>query len=145
MAAIKSLQALADIMEVSDLENYFMPLIGNMTTDDKCAKRWSVCHLFTTVYLRVSPKQQGKTEEFSFYYVFLFYYNTYCIGNVLYVGDLINYHCILCFDSMSSVRQDAARILVDLSQVVHLSVFNSKLIPRLEQFSFDKNVILYDV
>lgn len=46
---------------------------------------------------------------------------------------------------MSSVRQDAARILVDLSQVVHLSVFDSKLIPRLEQFSFDKNVILYDV
>lgn len=70
MAAIKSLQALADIMEVSDLENYFIPLIGNMTTDDKCAKRWSVCHLFTTVYLRVSPKQQGKIELSSFYYFY---------------------------------------------------------------------------
>jgi len=59
-SAVRSLQALASIMEVSDLETHFMPLIGNMTMDSKCAKRWSVCHLFTTVYVRVGPKHQGK-------------------------------------------------------------------------------------
>lgn len=57
------------------------------------------------------------------------------------VDELINYHCSLSFDSIPSVRQDAAKILVDLSEVVHLSVFDSKLIPRLKQFSFDQNVI----
>jgi len=60
IAAIKSLQTLADIMEVSDLETYFLPLIASMTMNDKCAKRWSVCYLLTTVYMRVSPKHQGK-------------------------------------------------------------------------------------
>lgn len=63
MAAIRSLQALADIMEVSELETHFIPLIRNMTKNDKCAKRWSVCHLFTTVYMRVGPKQQGKFDK----------------------------------------------------------------------------------
>lgn len=58
------------------------------------------------------------------------------------IDDLIDYHCFLSFDSLPSVRQDAANILVDLSEVVHLSTFDSKLIPRLEQFSFDQNVIL---
>lgn len=62
IAAIKSLQALADIMEVSDLETYFIPLIASMTMNDRCAKRWSVCHLFTTVYMRVSPKHQSKSN-----------------------------------------------------------------------------------
>lgn len=62
MAAIKSLQALADIMEVLDLETYFIPLIASMTMNDRCAKRWSVCHLFTTVYVRVSPKHQSKSN-----------------------------------------------------------------------------------
>lgn len=60
IAAIKSLQNLADIMEVSDLETYFIPLIVSMTMNKTYAKRWSVCHLFTTVYMRVSPKHQGK-------------------------------------------------------------------------------------
>lgn len=60
MAAIRSLQTLADIMEVSDLETYFIPLIASMTMSSRCAKRWSVCYLFTTVYMRVSPKLQGK-------------------------------------------------------------------------------------
>ncbi|VVC37451.1 Armadillo-type fold,Armadillo-like helical [Cinara cedri] len=112
IAAIKSLQALADIMEVSDLETYFIPLIASMTMNNKCAKRWSVCRLFTTVYMRVSPKHQG---------------------------DIIDYHCFLSFDSFSSVRQDAAKCLVDLCEVVNFSTFDSKIIPRLEQFSFDQN------
>lgn len=60
MAAIRSLQTLADIMEVSDLETYFIPLIASMTMNDRCAKRWSACYLFTTVYMRVGPKYQGK-------------------------------------------------------------------------------------
>lgn len=60
MAAIRSLQGLADIMEVPDLETYFIPLITSMTINDSCTKRWSVCHLFTTVYMRVSEKHQGK-------------------------------------------------------------------------------------
>lgn len=58
------------------------------------------------------------------------------------IGDLIDYHCFLSFDSLPSVRQDAASKLVDFSEVVHMSIFDSKLIPRLEQFSFDQNVIL---
>lgn len=56
------------------------------------------------------------------------------------VGDLIDYHCFLSFDSFSTVRQDAAKCLIDLSEVVHLSTFDSKLISRLEQFSYDQNV-----
>jgi len=47
-------------MEVSDLETYFIPLIASMTMNNRCAKRWSVCYLLTTVYMRVSPKHQGK-------------------------------------------------------------------------------------
>lgn len=60
LAAIKSLKTLADIMEVSDLESYFMPLIVSMAMNDRLAKRRSVCYLFTTVYMRVSLKYQGK-------------------------------------------------------------------------------------
>jgi len=60
IAAIKSLQTLADIMEVIDLENYFIPFIASLTMNDKCTKRCSVSHLFTTVYMRVSPKHQSK-------------------------------------------------------------------------------------
>lgn len=62
MAAIKSLQTLADIMEVSDLETYFIPLIASMTINNRCTKRLSVCYLFTTVYMRVGPKHQGKNQ-----------------------------------------------------------------------------------
>jgi len=47
-------------MEVSDLETYFLPLIASMTMNNKYAKRWSVCYLLTTVYMRVSPKYQSK-------------------------------------------------------------------------------------
>jgi len=65
MAAIKSLQALADIMEVIDLENYFIPFIASLTMNDRCAKRWSVSHLFSTVYMRVSPKHQSKFLVFN--------------------------------------------------------------------------------
>jgi len=65
MAAIKSLQALADIMEVIDLENYFIPLIASLTMNDRCAKRCSVSHLFTTVYMRVGPKYQSKFIVFN--------------------------------------------------------------------------------
>lgn len=61
MAAIKSLQALAGIMEISDLETYFMPLIANMTMNDKCTKRWSASYLFTSIYMRVSPQFQGNS------------------------------------------------------------------------------------
>lgn len=60
MVAIRSLQTLSDIMEVSDLETYFIPLIANMTMNNKLSKRWSVCSLITTVFMRVSPKHQGK-------------------------------------------------------------------------------------
>eukprot|EP00102_Acyrthosiphon_pisum_P010960 XP_008179482.1 PREDICTED: probable serine/threonine-protein phosphatase PP2A regulatory subunit [Acyrthosiphon pisum] len=112
MAAIKSLQTLADIMEVIDLENYFIPLIASLTMNDKCTKRCSVSHLFTTVYMRVSPKHQS---------------------------DLMDYHCFLSLDVLPSVRQNAANNLVDFSEVVHMSIFDSKLTPRLEQFSFDQN------
>ncbi|XP_022161137.1 serine/threonine-protein phosphatase 2A 65 kDa regulatory subunit A beta isoform-like isoform X4 [Myzus persicae] len=112
MAAIKSLQTLADIMEVIDLENYFIPFIASLTMNDRCAKRCSVSHLFTTVYMRVSPKYQS---------------------------DLIDYHCFLSLDSLPSVRQNAANNLVDFSEIVHMSIFDSKLTPRLEQFSFDQN------
>jgi len=45
-------------------------------------------------------------------------------------------------DSSPAVRQNAANNLVDFSEVVHMSIFDSKLTPRLEQFSFDQNVIL---
>jgi len=45
-------------------------------------------------------------------------------------------------DSLPSVRQNAANNLVDFSEVVHMSIFDSKLTPRLEQFSFDQNVTL---
>jgi len=65
MAAIKSLQALADIMEVIDLENFFIPFIASLTMNDKSAKRMSVSHLFTTVYMRVSPKHQSKCLVFN--------------------------------------------------------------------------------
>lgn len=58
------------------------------------------------------------------------------------LGDLFDYHFFLSLDSSSSVRQDAAKCLVDLIEVVHLSTFGSKLILRLEQFSFDQNVTL---
>lgn len=47
----------------------------------------------------------------------------------------------MSFDSLPSVREGAARSLVDLSEIVHLSIFDSKLIPRLEQFCFDENVM----
>jgi len=60
MAAIKSLQTLADIMEVIDLENYFIPFIASLTMNDRSTKRLSVSHLFTSVYMRVSPKHQSK-------------------------------------------------------------------------------------
>lgn len=60
MTAIKSLQVLADIMEVPDLETYFIPLIANMAINDNCHTRWSVCHLLSTVYMRVSQKYQSK-------------------------------------------------------------------------------------
>ncbi|XP_050058700.1 serine/threonine-protein phosphatase 2A 65 kDa regulatory subunit A alpha isoform-like isoform X1 [Aphis gossypii] len=112
MAAIKSLQTLADIMEVIDLENFFIPFIASLTMNDESAKRMSVSHLFTTVYMRVSPKYQS---------------------------DLIDYHCFLSLDSSPAVRQNAANNLVDFSEVVHMSIFDSKLTPRLEQFSFDQN------
>lgn len=59
MAAIRSLQTIANIMEVPDLETYFIPLIANMTISKKYNKRSSVCHLFTTVYMRVSSEFQG--------------------------------------------------------------------------------------
>lgn len=65
MAAIKSLQILADIMEVSDVETYFIPLIVSMTMNNKFAKRWSACQLFITVYMRVNPKLQGKCIVFN--------------------------------------------------------------------------------
>jgi len=48
----------------------------------------------------------------------------------------------LSFDSFSCVRQDAVNSLIDLSEIVHLSIFDSKLTLRLERFSFDQNVIL---
>jgi len=54
----------------------------------------------------------------------------------------MDYHCILSLDSLPSVRQNAANNLVDFSDIVHMSIFDSKLTPRLEQFSFDQNVIL---
>ncbi|KAL4089454.1 hypothetical protein QTP88_024488 [Uroleucon formosanum] len=112
IAAIKSLQTLADVMEVIDLENYFIPFIASLTMNDKCTKRCSVSHLFTTVYMRVSPKHQS---------------------------DLMDYHCFLSLDFIASVRQNAANNLIDFSEVVHMSIFDSKLTPRLEQFSFDQN------
>lgn len=49
----------------------------------------------------------------------------------------------MSFDSFSFVRKGAANMLVDLSEIVHLSIFDSKLIPRLEQFSFDQNVTFF--
>lgn len=64
VAAIKSLQTLADIMDVHDLETYFIPLIVGMIMNNKCTKRWSVCRLFITVYMRVSPKHQGNLINF---------------------------------------------------------------------------------
>lgn len=61
--------------------------------------------------------------------------------NYFVIGDLIDYHCFLSFDLFPSVRQDAVKSLIDLSEIVHLSIFDSKLTPRLQQFSFDQNVI----
>lgn len=52
----------------------------------------------------------------------------------------MDYHCFLSLDSIASVRQNAANNLIDFSEVVHMSIFDSKLTPRLEQFSFDQNV-----
>lgn len=65
--------------------------------------------------------------------------------NCCTIGDLIDYHCFLSLDSSPAVRQNAANNLVDFSEVVHMSIFDSKLTPRLEQFSFDQNVILLNV
>jgi len=52
----------------------------------------------------------------------------------------MDYHCFLSLDTLPSVRQNAANNLIDFSEVVHISIFDSKLTPRLEQFSFDQNV-----
>lgn len=68
-------------------------------------------------------------------------YDKFKTKNRFIVDDIISYYCSLSIDSLPSVRQDAAKILVDLSEVVHLSVFDNKLIPRLKQFSFDQNVM----
>lgn len=57
------------------------------------------------------------------------------------IDAIIDYHYSLSFDSFPSVRQDAVKCLIDLSEIVHLSIFDSKLTQRLEQFSFDQNVI----
>lgn len=74
MAAIKSLQTLADIMEVIDLENFFIPFIASLTMNDESAKRMSVSHLFTTVYMRVSPKYQSKCLVFKIKLLYIFLY-----------------------------------------------------------------------
>jgi len=62
------------------------------------------------------------------------------ILKLFYKGDLMDYYCFLSLDALPSVRQNAANNLVDFSEVVHMSIFDSKLTPRLEQFSFDQNV-----
>ncbi|XP_050424654.1 serine/threonine-protein phosphatase 2A 65 kDa regulatory subunit A beta isoform-like [Adelges cooleyi] len=112
MAAVRSLLAVAGIMEVSDLEAYFIPMIANMAVNDQCAKKWSVCHLFSAVYLRVDPEYQE---------------------------NLMQYYYYLSSDTLPSVRQDAAKCLADLSEVAQLPVIVTNIIPRLAQFSADQN------
>ncbi|XP_050522682.1 serine/threonine-protein phosphatase 2A 65 kDa regulatory subunit A alpha isoform-like isoform X2 [Daktulosphaira vitifoliae] len=112
MTAVNSLLTLADIMEVHEVETHFIPLIANMTFNEQCAKRWSVCHLFSTVYLRVNP---------------------------IYHDNLVEYYTCLCLDTLPSVRQDAAKCLAKLSEVVQFPVIDTKIIPRLKQFSIDQN------
>lgn len=95
-----------------------------------------LCVLLSLQFLCVSV-QNTKASAYLKYIILSINFNITFIQ-----GDLIDYHCFLSYDLFPSVRQDAAKCLVDLSEVTQLSIFDSKLVPRLEQFSFDQNVIL---
>ncbi|KAK9236547.1 armadillo-type protein [Lipomyces kononenkoae] len=149
--AVESLNKIVSEMSAGQVEEYFLPLVKNLTTADWFTSKVSVTGLYATVYQKVTGQSKGGLRQL---FGQLVYDDapmvrraaaTHLTGLIPYidaetvVADIVPFLLYLAQDDQDSVRLLTIDVLIAVSRLLGPDLVREHLLEQLKKLFADKS------